>query len=176
MEFASLTQALLEVIKTLKRFLYFKDHSSYVMLGLFVLQTHCYECFDAAPYILLNGPHGSGKTMTLDLLNLLCHRPLLISQITKAGFFHVIHQRKGTLLLDEAESLSRRYQNEFDMAVLLHGYRKGGFVVRVDPRKRKHIKFKVYGPKVMANISGIYSRQLRSRCIVIKTNPIEGGD
>ncbi|NWG03554.1 MAG: hypothetical protein HXY44_11935 [Syntrophaceae bacterium] len=176
MEFTSLRQALSEVVKILKRFLYFKDPFSYLILGLFVLQTHCYEIFDAAPYILLNGPHASGKTLTLDLLNLLCHRSLLISQITKAGFFHVIHRLKGTLLLDEAENLSRRYQSEFDMAVLLHGYRKGGFVVRVDPRKRKPTKFKVYGPKVMANISGIYSRQLRSRCIIIKTTPIEGGD
>ena len=176
MELTSLTKALWETMKILKRYIHFRDQSSYLILGLFILQTHCFKNFDTLPYLLITGPYGSGKTLILELLNLLCHRPLLASQISKAAFYHVIHRLQGTLLIDEAEGLSRRYQNEFDMAVLLHGYKAGGFVVRVDPGKRKHIKFRCFGPKVIANIGGIYSKQLRSRCIILKTIETEGGN
>jgi hypothetical protein len=175
MEMTSTTKALLETMKILKRYIHFKDQSSYLILGLFILQTHCFKNFDTLPYLLITGPYGSGKTLILELLNILCHRPLLASQISKAAFYHVIHRLQGTLLIDEAEGLSQRYQNEFDMAVLLHGYKAGGFVVRVDPGKRKHIKFRCFGPKVIANIGGISSKQLKSRCIILKTIEMEVG-
>jgi len=175
MELKSMTIALLETIRILKKYIHFKDQSSYLILALFILLTHGFNNFDVLPYLLITGPYGSGKTLVLEILNLLCYRPLLASQISKAAFYHVIHRLQGTLLIDEAEGLSRRYQNEFDMAVLLHGYKAGGFVVRVDPGKRKHIKFRCFGPKVIANIGGIYSKQLRSRCIVLKTIQLEGG-
>jgi len=171
----STTKALLETMKILKRYIHFKDQSSYLTLALFILLTHCFKNFDTLPYLLITGPYGSGKTLILELLNILCHRPLLASQISKAAFYHVIHRLQGTLLVDEAEGLSKRFQNEFDMAVLLHGYKAGGFVVRVDPGKRKHIKFRCFGPKVIANIGGIYSKQLRSRCIILKTIEMEEG-
>ena len=176
MEFKSMRTALLETMKILKRYVYFKDQSSYLTLALFILLTHCFKNFDTVPYLLITGPYGSGKTRILEQLNLLCHRSLLASQISKAAFFHVIHRLQGTLLIDEAEGLSKRYQNEFDMAILLHGYKAGGFVVRVDPGKRKHIKFRCFGPKAIANIGDIYSKQLRSRCIVLKTAQWEGGN
>ena len=176
MELKSMTTALLETMKIWKRYIHLKDPSLRLILALFILMTHCFKNFDTLPYLLITGPYGSGKTLILELLNLLCHRPLLASQISKAAFYHVIHRQQGTLLIDEAEGLSQRFQNEFDMAVLLHGYKAGGFVVRVDPGKRKHIKFRCFGPKVIANIGGIYSKQLRSRCIVLKTTQSEGGN
>ena len=176
MELNSMTTALREVRKILKKYVHFQDKSSYLILALFILLTHSFKNFDVVPYLLITGPYGSGKTLILELLNLLCYRPLLASQISKAAFYHVIHRLQGTLLIDEAEGLSRRYQNEFDMAVLLHGYKSGGFVVRVDAGKRKHVKFRCFGPKAIANTGGIYSKQLRSRCIVLRTTEMEGGN
>lgn len=173
MELKSITTGLTEIIKILKRYIHFKDQSSCLVLALFILLTYCFKNFDAVPYLLITGPYGSGKTLILDILTLLCYRALLASQISRAAFYHVIHRLSGTLLVDEVESLSRRVQHDFDMAVLLHGYKAGGFVVRVDAGKRKHIKFRCFGPKVIANIGGIYSKALKSRCIVIKTTKIE---
>ena len=66
-----------------------------------------------------------------------------------------------------------RYQHVIDMAVLNHGYKNGGFVIRVDPGKRKLVRFNCFGPKIFANITGIYSKPLKSRCIIIKTVPAE---
>ena len=176
MELKTMTNALLEIVKVLKRYIYLKNQSSYFDLALFILQTYLFKNFDTVPYLLITGPHGSGKTLILDILTFLCYRPLLSSQISKAAFYHVIHRLRGTLLMDEVESLARRNQTEFDMAVLLHGYKKGGFVVRVDAGKRKHVKYDCFGPKVIANIGGIYNKPLKSRCIVIKTTKFEEGD
>jgi hypothetical protein len=176
MQLTSLTKALLETTKILKKYVYFKDSSSYLILALFILLTYCFKNFDTVPYLLITGPYGSGKTLILEILNSLCFRPLLASQISRAAFYDVIHRLQGTLLIDEAEGLSKRYQSDFDMAILLHGYKAGGFVVKVDANKRKHVKFRCFSPKVIANIGGIYSKQLRSRCIILKTTEMEGGN
>ncbi len=169
MELRSMTEAFKKITKVLERFVYFQDHSPYVTLALFILQSYCSKNFDTAPYILLNGPSGTGKTLTLQILDFLCYRPLLVSSITDAGFYHAINQLQGTLMLDEAEYLSQRYQHVIDMATLLHGYKIGGFVTRVDPGSRKLIKLNCFGLKAFANIGGIYSRPLKSRCIILKT-------
>jgi hypothetical protein len=173
MELNSMTMALTEIVKVMKRFVYFQDPSSYLVLGLFVLQTYCFRHFDTTPYIFLNGPHGSGKTQALEILRILCHRALLVSSISDAGFYYAINQLRGCLILDEAEYLSMRYQHVIDMAVLNHGYKTGGFVIRVDPGKRKLVRFNCFGPKIFANIAGVYSKPLKSRCITIKTVPAE---
>jgi hypothetical protein len=169
MELRSVTEAFEKIVKVLQRYVYFQDHFSYQTLALFVLQTYCFKKFDATPFIFLNGPSGSGKTLTLEILDFLCYRSLLVSSISDAGFYHAMNQLQGTLILDEAEYLSQRYQHVIDMATLLHGYKIGGFVARLNPGTKRLVKFNCFGPKIFANITGIFSRPLRSRCITIRT-------
>jgi hypothetical protein len=164
-----ITSVFLEVLKILKRYVYFRDSSYYLILSLYILFTYTFKQFDSLPYVLVTGPFGSGKTLILQILKLLCYRALPATSISPAAFYHVINSLNGTLLIDEVEEFSRKIPRGFDMAVVLNGYKKAGFVVRVDPRKRKAIKYKCYGPKVIANTGGIYLKPLLSRCIVIKT-------
>lgn len=173
MELKSMTAALLKVMKILRRFIYFPDPSSYLILGLFALQTHCFRLFDVTPYLLITGPTGSGKTAALEILNFICYRCLLVSDTSNAGFYHLVNKLHGTLILDESEYLGQRYQREIDMSMLLHGYKSGGFVLRMDPGKRKLVKYDCFGPKAFGSIAGIYSRPLKSRCITIKMVPAE---
>ena len=76
MELTSVTTALIAVIKVLKRFCYFEDQSYYLILGLIVLLSYCFRFFDTVPYLLLVGPKGTGKTLVLDVLQLLCYRAI----------------------------------------------------------------------------------------------------
>jgi energy-coupling factor transporter ATP-binding protein EcfA2 len=71
MELASVTVALMELMKILKKYIHFKDQSSYLVLALFILLTHCFKNFDTVPYLLITGPYGSGKSLTLELLTIL---------------------------------------------------------------------------------------------------------
>ena len=164
-----ITSVFLEVLNILKRYVYFRDSSYYLVLSLYILFTYTFKLFDSLPYLLITGPFGSGKTLILQILKLLCYRALPATSISPAAFYHVIDSLNGTLLIDEVEEFSRKTPRGFDMAVALNGYKRAGYVVRVDPRKRRPIKYKCYGPKVIANTGGIYLKPLLSRCIVIKT-------
>lgn len=168
-ELKSMTAAFFKVRKVLKRYVYFKDKSYYVILSLYIMFTYCFKLFDSLPYILITGPYGTGKTLILQILKLLCYKALPATSISPAGFYHVIDTLNGTLLIDEVEEFAKKIPHGFDMAVILNGYKRAGFVVRVDPRKRRLIKYKCYGPKVIANTGGIFNRALLSRCLLIRT-------
>ncbi len=164
-----ITPLLQKVQDILQRYVHFRESSYYLVLSLYILFTYAFKQFDSLPYVLVTGPFGSGKTLILQILKLLCYRALPATSISPAAFYHVINSLNGTLLIDEVEEFSRKIPRGFDMAVVLNGYKRAGFVVRVDPRKRRPIKYKCYGPKVIANTGGIYLKPLLSRCIVIKT-------
>ena len=84
------TSALLEVLKILKKYVYFRDNSYYLVLSLYILFTYCFKQFDSLPYILITGPFGSGKTLIQQILKLLCYRALPATSISPAAFYHVI--------------------------------------------------------------------------------------
>jgi len=171
MEPKSMTAALLEIMTLFKRYVYLKDKSSCLILGLYVLLTHCFKFFDAVPYLLITGPYGSGKTLILDLLQLLCYKPIKAEDISEASLYHFTNRVRGTLLLDEGEDLARKNPRKFNLSVVRSGYKKTGGVLRM--YQGKFAWLRSYGPKVIANIGGIYNRPLTSRCIEIRTVEVE---
>lgn len=167
MELRSATAALVEIIKVLKRYVYFKDNSYYIILGLYILLTYSFRFFDAVAYLLITGPSNTGKTLILDILQLLCYRPIKAEDISEASLYHFTNKLKGVLLLDDVEDFARRNPRKFDLAVVRGGYKKGGGVLLM--HKGKPVRLQSYGPKVIANIGGIYNKALMSRCIEIRT-------
>ena len=94
MQLTSVTGALMAVIKIFKRFCYLQHPSYYLTLGFIVLLSYCFRSFDAVPYLLLVGPRGTGKTLVLDILQLLCYRlyelktslkPACTTSLTRCG-------------------------------------------------------------------------------------------
>lgn len=172
MKLASAAIALNEVIKVFKKYVYFKDNAYYLILGLFTLLTYCFRFFDAVPYFLIVGPSNTGKTLILDILQLLCHRGIRVEDITEASLYHFTNQVRGVLLIDDMEDLARRNPRNLDLSVLRGGYKKAGG--RLLTYKGRPVRLKSFGPKVFANIGGIWNKALMSRCIEIKTLEAEG--
>src|SRR5438445_11973551 len=78
-----------------------------LVLALWTLATHVFDCFDAFPYIAITSPtKRCGKTRLADIIELLAARGEPLVNPTQAVIFRTIQSSTPTLILDEAETLS----------------------------------------------------------------------
>jgi hypothetical protein len=77
------------------------QYESEIKLSLFILATWIADRLPSVPYLLVQGPFGSGKTPLLKLLSCLCRRSILLSGLTPSEFFSLPLALRPTLLLDE---------------------------------------------------------------------------
>jgi hypothetical protein len=145
-------------------------HPLIATLALWTMLTYLYVAWDAVPYLFVTGPAGSGKTRVFELLSRLCFRPLLSSNLSAPALFRTLHDRGGTLLLDEAERLSEGGDDVAELrSILLAGYKRGGRASRLESAGDNYqmSEFQVYGPKAIACINTI-PPALASRCIPVQ--------
>jgi hypothetical protein len=146
-------------------------HPLIATLALWTMLTYAYVAWDAVPYLFVNGPAGSGKTRVFELLSRLVFRPLASSNLSAAALFRTLHDRGGTLLLDEAERLAESGDDVAELrSILLAGYKRGGRANRLESNgdNTYHMReFQVYGPKAIACINAL-PPALAGRCIPIQ--------
>jgi len=148
-------------------------HPLLATLALWTMLTYLYVAWDAVPYLFVTGPAGSGKTRVFELLSRLCFRPLASSNLSAPALFRTLHDRGGTLLLDEAERLSDAGDDVAELrSILLAGYKRGGRASRLESTGGgdggyQMSEFQVYGPKAIACINTI-PPALASRCIPVQ--------
>lgn len=138
-------------------------------LALWTLLTYVYPAWPAVPYIYVGGPLGSGKSRVFEILSRLVFRPLQSSNMTAPCLFRTIHERGGTLLLDEAERLKDNTPDAAEIrSILLSGYKPGSPAQRLEKQGDSFTteSFDVFGPKAIACIKGL-PPALASRCIPI---------
>jgi len=76
-----------------------------LVIALYSVMTHCFELFDAVPYLAVISPtKGCGKTRVLEILSFLCREAISTVGITAPALFRTIEGHKPTLLADESES------------------------------------------------------------------------
>lgn len=134
------------------------------VLAAWTIASYVYNLFNTIPYLKITGGQGSGKTTTLRIIEALCFRPKLSSNITASPLFRWLHERGGTLLLDEAERMGETSDTKEVNNILLAGHTKGGTCTRTEDGMAA--EFAVYGPKAIASITETNS-VLASRCIPI---------
>ena len=139
-------------------------------VACWVVLTYSYHVWPAVPYLFLNGPAGSGKSTTFDVLQKLCFRVFKTDMPSPSTIFRTLHETGGTLLYDEAERLKQTKSEDIGKinAMLLAGYRRGGSADLMEKvgDNFKRVSFQVYGPKAIANINGV-PPALASRSIEI---------
>jgi hypothetical protein len=160
--------AYLETEWLLDRYLDFRDGGTSDVLALWVMGSYLYPLFEAFPYLALQGPKGSGKTKTLDVLAKLSFNARVSSSLSPASLFRVVQATRGMLGVDEAERLGDpKDPMAGDLRLLLNaGYKRGAPAIRCEGDEHQVIEFEVYGPKAVASIRGLED-VLESRCIRI---------
>lgn len=121
------------------------------LLALWAVHTHCYDRFRHTPRLAVRSPEkGCGKTTVLDLLELVCARPLPTASVTPAAIFRAVEAAKPTLLIDEADTF---LANSDELRGILNvGNKKGGQVVRCVGDDAEPRAFAAFAPAAIAAI------------------------
>lgn len=128
------------------------------LLACFVLSTWLVDRLRVAPYVALVGLPRSGKTTALSVLQLLCYRGLITSDISSAAFYRACDRWKPTLLIDEAATAGPKQR-------LFHLLRSGTTQNAIAFRMGH--SYRSYGAKVVAWTEMPDDDALNSRCITI---------
>ena len=153
------------------------------VLALWVIGTYFHPLFAAFPYVYLNGTKASGKTKTMMLTEQLALNPVHSVNMSMSSLFRLVQAMSATVLVDESEDLKDKEKREGYRELLNAGYKRSASTYRTEERKSDDVKsfhvtrFRLYSPKMIANITGIED-VLESRCIsmIMKptTNPEKG--
>jgi len=104
----------------IRRYFLLDNSLQYKTASQYALFTWLNDCFDALPYLRARGGPGSGKSELMLLVGRVCYRMMITSSLTSlAGFKGMAHLYKGTLMIDEADSVPKEHQDE--LRALLNG-------------------------------------------------------
>ena len=125
------------------------------------------DCFEAAPYLWVVGPLGSGKTKLLKLLWALCRRGLIAGDLRSGSVYKLVDAWDPTLIIDEFEQGSSAANVEL-LRLLRAGSTPGV------PTFRNGRPFSNYGVKIIASRQPIADAALLSRGLIISLLPTTG--
>lgn len=156
-----------------------------LVLALWALATHVFDCFEAFPYLAITSPtKRCGKTRLAEIIDLLCCNGLRTAGASAAAIFRTIQMealegRTVTLILDEAEVLGTKSERSEQLREILNaGYRRGQYVlrcVRTSEEGFEPTQFEVYCPKVLVLIGHLHDT-LADRCIPIDMRRRKSGE
>jgi hypothetical protein len=147
--------ALLEMVEAYLRRWLVLERSELVALTLWVVHTHAFEAAECTPYIAISSPlPASGKTRSLEALELVTAKGWLTSDVSPAVLYRTIEQRTPTLLLDESDATFKgdKERAEAIRGVLNSGYRLGGSTTRCEPPNWEPREFSTFCPKAFAGL------------------------
>ena len=136
--------------------------------SVFVFLTCVKEVLSNTPYIHVLGQYGSGKTTFFKTVGGICYNPITATgNSTIASIERIIHELRGTLLLDECDW--DRFSSKLWYALLRSGYdRTQPYLKSVQVgRTWQTAEFDVFGAKLLVSYERFYDDALNSRCFEI---------
>jgi hypothetical protein len=139
---------------------------------LWAAHCHAPDSFESTPRVALLSPEpGSGKTRTLEVLELLTPRPMHALNASTAAIFRSIEKDRPTLLIDECDAIFTKHgkddSNEDLRAMLNAGHRKGAVIPRCTGLQHDVTLFPVYAAVALAGL-GDLPATLMSRSVVVR--------
>lgn len=139
----------------------------YGIVGSIAMASWFPDCFEAAPYLWIVGPFGSGKTKLLKLLWALCRRGLIAGDLWSGSVYKLVDAWDPTLIIDELEQGSSAANVEL-LRVLRTGSTPGVLTFR------NGRPFSNYGLKIIASRQPLADAALLSRGLTISLLPNTG--
>lgn len=168
------TSLIARISQFIRRYVSLPEHELSIV-SHYVLHTHqfserCQSPY-TTPYLFVNSAQkGSGKTLLgIDILGALCRNFEAVNNVTPATLFRLTEMR-ATIGIDEVDMLFGGNRSDDDLVSVLNtGYRKGGYVPRVDAKSEDGVhRYSTFSPKILIGIdSGMMKDTTRDRCIPI---------
>jgi Protein of unknown function (DUF3631)/Domain of unknown function (DUF3854) len=154
------------------RYVAFPSPAAAAAVTLWAAHAHAPDMFDSTPRLALLSPEpGSGKTRTLEVLDLLTPAPMHALNASVAAVFRSIEAARPTLLFDECDAIFTRRgkddANEDLRALLNAGHRKGATIPRCTGLQHDVHQFPVYAAVALAGL-GDLPATLMSRSVVVR--------
>ena len=162
-----------DVREFIQRFVAFPTMNCLVAVTLWVAHAHLVLDGENSPRLALLSPEpGSGKTRTLEVLELLVPSPLFsLSASTPATFRTIMKTRETVLLFDEVDAIfGKRGKDDGaeDLRALLNaGHRRGATIPRCVGATHEVVNFPVYTACALAGL-GDLPDTLISRSVIIR--------
>jgi Protein of unknown function (DUF3631) len=145
----------------LARYVAFPSPAALVAVTLWTAHAHVVTAFESTPRLaLLSAEKGSGKTRTLEVLELLVPRPMHAVSATAAALFRAVEASQPTLLFDEADTYfgpMAKGDTEELRALVNAGHRKGAVAYRCfgDPNKMEVRAYPAFCAVALAGIGDL---------------------
>jgi hypothetical protein len=154
----------------LRRFVVMSDAQADTV-AIWVAHSHAFEVADTTPYLAVTSAEmRSGKTLLLELLELLVKSPLPTANISDSALFRAVSQLSPTLLFDEIDAIfGPKARDREDLRGMLNaGFRRGAVAYRMGGAKMTELQtFNVFSAKAFAGIGRLPST-IADRCIPVR--------
>src|SRR6266540_721486 len=98
-----------EVAATIRRYVILPSDASAIAVVLWIAATHAIPAWNCAPRLVIRAPEKRcGKSRLLDMVEAMCHRPLLTTNASPSAVYRSIGMAPHdppTLLIDEADTI-----------------------------------------------------------------------
>lgn len=143
-------------------------------VALWAVHAHAFETAWFTPRLAITSPtKRCGKSLLLEILEVLVPKPLNVANVTAAAVFRGIEKYRPTLLIDEADTFL--VGKDELVGVLNSGHRRNGQVVRTVGEKHEVGVFSTFAPVAIAMI-GRLKHTLDDRSIPIRMRRKQRGE
>ncbi len=150
----------------------FPSEEATAAVTLWALHTHAIDAWDTTPRLALLSPEPqSGKTRTLEVLELLARQPRHVANMSAALLARTVDADAPTILLDEADTIfgSRAVEHEDLRGLINAGHRRGVSYDRMVGEGAGMVakSFSVFAPVALAGI-GDLPETVMQRAVVVR--------
>jgi hypothetical protein len=161
-----------DVREFISRFCVFPSEHALTAVTVWAAHAHMIEHFHTTPRLAFLSPEPeSGKSRSLEVLDLLTPDPMLIFNASPAAIFRTLANKQVTLLFDEVDAVfSKRGKddNNEDLRALLNvGYRHGATVPRCVGPRHDVEHFPAFAATALAGL-GDLPETIMTRSVVIR--------
>lgn len=142
-----------------------------LIIACWVMAAWLADVWDRFGHLAVTSPEKRcGKSRLLELLALLAPRAYMTSNISPAAVYRLVQAERATLIVDEAQSVSRNGSESSEVLreLLNASISRDASVIRCGGPNRDTVeRFSVYGPKIVANILPL-DPVLADRCLPVE--------
>lgn len=150
-----------QMVGALRRYVVMPSDEAAAAIVLWVAATHGMPAWNAAPRLVIKAPEKRcGKSRLLDLVEALCHLPLMTTNASPSAVYRSIGQNPTdppTLLIDEADTIfgPRAGEHEDLRGLLNAGHQRGRPAIRWDASRREVDRIATFAMAALAGIGNM---------------------